>query len=524
MIVPVYNPGRHIDGCIASLLGQTLPHDQYELIFVDDGSTDGTGERLDALAAMHRGVRVEHIPGSGWPGKPRNVGLDMARGEFVYFVDNDDRIARDALERLHRTALQDDADIVIGKVVGVGRGVPREIFERNRSGVGLDWPPLLSLLTPHKLFRRRFVERHGIRFPDEPRRLEDHYFVMHAYFHEPRISVLADAPVYYWVHRGGEINASATFAAAKYFADLRGVLDIVDGHVPPGPERERLLMHWYRGKMLGRAGGPGFPKRDYDFRGELLHEVRTLANERYGPWVDSYLRLNLRVRSHVMLKGDRDEVERLAAFEEELRARVWLHELKPHLGDLRLRFTAALRSAAGGLRFEPRGERIYWAPPDSLELGVDHEVLDVTGEIEDASAEVFLRSLDDEGVEYLVPGHLRARIAPFAATRDYVRLVVDGDMRLTAVTGAAGAQLPAGEWDVRVRVSVAGFRATARLRRDKNDDPLVVVSDAMGRLFERPAPDPAPPPPPSRNGGGRFSRAAAAARARIASAAAGRRR
>jgi glycosyltransferase involved in cell wall biosynthesis len=522
VIVPVYNPGRYIDDCIASLLGQTLPHDQYELIFVDDGSTDGTGRRLDELAAMHPNVRVEHIPNSGWPGKPRNVGLDLARGEFVYFVDNDDRIARDALERLYRTALQEDADIVIGKVVGVGRGVPRELFARNRSGVGLDWPPLLRLLTPHKLFRRGFIERHGIRFPDEPRRLEDHYFVVHAYFHEPRISVLADGPVYYWVHRGETGNASSTFEAGKYFEDMRGVLDIVDEHLPPGPERERLLMHWYRGKMLGRVGGPSFPKRDYDFRGELLGEVRKVANERYGPWVDAYLPLNLRVRSHVMLDGDRDEVERLAAFEEDVRARVWLHELKPHLGDLRLRFTGALRTTAGGLRFEPRGERIYWAPPDSLDLQVDDEVLDVTGEIGAASAEVFLRSLDDDGVEYLVPGHLRARIAPFAATSDYVRLVVDGDMRLTAVTGAAGAQLPAGEWDVRVRVKVAGFAATARLRRDKNGEPLVVVSDDRGRLFERPDPEAAPPAPPSQNGGGRFSRAAAAARARIASVAAGR--
>jgi poly(ribitol-phosphate) beta-N-acetylglucosaminyltransferase len=523
VIVPVYNPGRHIDGCIASLLGQTLPRDQYELIFVDDGSTDGTGARLDELAAMHAGVRVEHIPNSGWPGKPRNVGLDMARGEFVYFVDNDDRLARDALERLHRAALQEDADIVIGKVVGVRRGVPRELFERNRSGVDLDWAPLLSLLTPHKLFRRQFVERHGIRFPDEPRRLEDHYFVMHAYFHEPRITVLADAPVYYWVHRGEEVNASAVFEAARYFEDMRGVLDIVEEHTEPGPARDRLLMHWYRGKMLGRVGGPGYPRRDYNFRGELLTEVRKVANERYGPWVDEYLPLNLRVRSHVMLSGDRDDVERLAAFEQEVRARVWLHELRPHLGDLRLRFTAALRTSAGGLHFEPRRDRIYWAPPEALELRVPVEVLDVTDEIAKASAQVFLRSLDDDGVEYLVPGHVRARLAPFAATADYVRAVVDGDMRLTAVTGAAGAQLPPGEWEVRARVTVAGFTATARLRRQADGDPLVVVSDHRGRLYERREAEAIAPEPAPQSRTRRFRRVAASARARIASVAAARR-
>jgi hypothetical protein len=218
-----------------------------------------------------------------------------------------------------------------------------------------------------------------------------------------------------------------------------------------------------------------------------------------------------------MLEGDRDDVERLAEFEEEIRARVWLHELKPHLGDLRLRFTGALRTNAGGLHFEPRGDRIYWAPPDALLLRVDDETLDVTDEIANAWAEVFLRSLGDEGVEYLVPGHVRARIAPFAATDDYVRVVVDGDMRLTAVTGAAGAQLPAGEWDVRVRLSVAGFAATARLRREKNGDPLVVVADGKGCLYERRDAEEAPPPAPQPNG--RFRQAAAAARARIASAA-----
>ena len=81
VIVPVYNPGSDIDDCIESLLGQTLPEDELELIFVDDGSTDGTPARLDELAQRHRHVQVQHIPNSGWPGKPRNVGIDPARAD-----------------------------------------------------------------------------------------------------------------------------------------------------------------------------------------------------------------------------------------------------------------------------------------------------------------------------------------------------------------------------------------------------------------------------------------------------------
>src|SRR3954454_20928630 len=152
-IVPVFNPGSNIDDCIASLLGQSLPDDQYEVIFVDDGSTDGTPARLDELAAQHGNVRVEHIPEQGWRGRPRNVGIDMARGDYVYFVDNDDWIGPEALERLHATAPRDDADVVIGKVVGDGKYVPRGLFRANRSGVTIESHPimLVGLLTPHKL-------------------------------------------------------------------------------------------------------------------------------------------------------------------------------------------------------------------------------------------------------------------------------------------------------------------------------------------------------------------------------------
>ena len=138
VVVPVYNPGSNMDDLVRSVLDQSLSTAEYEVIFVDDGSTDGTGERLDSLAADHAHIHVEHIPNSGWPGRPRNVGTDMARGEYVLYVDNDDYLAPEALERLYEKAQADAADIVVGKVVGHDKFVSRELFAKDRSGVSTE--------------------------------------------------------------------------------------------------------------------------------------------------------------------------------------------------------------------------------------------------------------------------------------------------------------------------------------------------------------------------------------------------
>ena len=138
VIVPVFDPGEAIDECIASLLGQTMPAGKLELIFVDDGSTDGTAERLDALAAAHEHVRVTHIPNSGWPGRPRNVGIDDG-ARRVRLLRRQRRLAR-ARRRSSactRRRSRDAADIVVGKVVGHGKTVPRELFRESIRGSAL---------------------------------------------------------------------------------------------------------------------------------------------------------------------------------------------------------------------------------------------------------------------------------------------------------------------------------------------------------------------------------------------------
>ena len=100
---------------LASLRRQSLVATEFEVIFVDDGSTDGTRERLEALAGEVPNFRVIAISPSGWPGKPRNVGIDAARGEYIQFVDNDDELGNEALERLWNYASTNRSDVVIGR-------------------------------------------------------------------------------------------------------------------------------------------------------------------------------------------------------------------------------------------------------------------------------------------------------------------------------------------------------------------------------------------------------------------------
>ena len=485
VVVPVYNPGPHIDECVASLLGQSMAPGSYEVILVDDGSTDGTAERLDALAAEHPHVRVRHIPNSGWPGRPRNLGMDMAAGDYVYFVDNDDWLEPEALERLHAMAVRDDADVVIGKVVGHGKEVPRSLFKANRSGVDLTWSPLLWLLTPHKLFRRAFLEEHGLRFPEGRRRLEDHLFVVHAYFHARSISILADYPCYHWVLRDPLVNASARrYDPAGYFENLREVLDVVDEHTEPGPLRDRLYLRWYRGKMLGRVGGSAFLAYPRPHRRARHAEIRKLAVERFGPGVEALLPFNLRLRSHLLREGTFAAVEALAELEAGLRARVAVDAVDADAaGVVRLRLRADMATRSGPLRFRREGERVLWVPPPELAAELPADALDVTGDLARSTLALVLRH-GERGHEYAVPAGGAARLAPVPGDPDAWSAVFAGEAVVDPARAAGGSPLAGGEWEIVGTLHVAGFKAAARARRPGRAAPLAFRMGSDGRLQE----------------------------------------
>lgn len=431
VIVPVYNPGENISECIASLLDQSLAPTDYEAIFVDDGSTDGTGERLDALAAEHPHVRVEHIPNSGWPGRPRNVGLDLAKGEFVYFADNDDWLGPEALERMHAMAIADDADVVVGRVVGHGKYVPPGLFGENLHGVSLRDAPLVGLLSPHKLFRRSFLDEHGLRFPEGRRRLEDHVFVLRAYFATERVSVLADYPCYHWMRRGSDNASSGTpWDPVAYYAAVREVLDIVDEHTEPGEFRDRLYLRWYRAKTLGRVGGSrsALTTRSPEWQRAAFAEVRSIVLERFPERLDALLPLSERRRAAHVRAGDFDALLAQAAYEKGLRARATLTGSRRE-GD-RVVIAASLRLRADG---EP--------------LALDpEEAQDALG---GAWAQLLVRSTQSKSQDVL-PAVTTPRL-------EGGEVVLDLEATLDPRTAAAGAPLATGEHDHPVVLNVAGF-------------------------------------------------------------------
>src|SRR4051794_7715275 len=394
--------------------------------------------------------------------------------------------------------------MVIGKGVGHGKGVPRDVFRHNRHGIGAHEVPF-SLLTPHKLFRRGLLAEHGLRFPEGPRRLEDHALVVPAFFAAQRVSIVADYPCYHWARRSDGGNASRQRPdLAAYFGAVREVLDAVDAHTEPGPLRERLYLRWYRGKVLARFAQAGFARDDPERRRAIVAAARELTRERFAPELDGRLNYSARLRASLLRRGSLEGLEAVSRTLGPLRASAQVRDVQGDGTWLTLRLTGRLQTRDGAHPLRVDAERRLAAPAALRELLTDDE-RDLTGALADAATVVFLRSAAD-GAEWDLPTDRSIKLleAEDGTLRPQVRMRA----RLSPTVGAAGAPLAPGDYEVHAAVGVAGFFAVARVLRD--GEPFVVtVTPALRVEGSRPpvAPTrtaarraPAPPAPAGRPG------------------------
>ena len=110
VIIPVYNVGAYLDQCVQSVKKQTFS--DWELILIDDGSTDNSPQICDRHSKDDARIHVVHQPNHG-VAFSRNTGIRMARGEWVAFVDSDDWLEPDYLQILHQGAISNDSDVAI---------------------------------------------------------------------------------------------------------------------------------------------------------------------------------------------------------------------------------------------------------------------------------------------------------------------------------------------------------------------------------------------------------------------------
>lgn len=160
VIVPVYNKRDYLQQSIDHILAQDLP--DKEVILVDDASTDGSGELCEKLYGGRTDVRIFHQIRNGGAGRARNIGIHVARGQYVAFVDADDIIQPGYLQRLYETAIQQNADVVAesGPFVKEPTPFPETFAERCH----LIWTFRYYTSACYKVYRTSFLREHYIEF------------------------------------------------------------------------------------------------------------------------------------------------------------------------------------------------------------------------------------------------------------------------------------------------------------------------------------------------------------------------
>lgn len=207
IIIPVYNVEKYLSKCLDSIISQT--YKQLEIIIIDDGSTDNSGIICDEYALMDNRIIVIHQPNGGLSAA-RNSGLNIAKGEFVMFVDSDDFVESAFCEKPLNIALRENVDIVTfgyfqisKKSTKVNRtNNPRIVQASEAIKLSITLDDVIHGYVWNKFYRRNLFDE--IRFP-VGRTFEDQG-VNYLLYHFARIIYMSDEVLYHYCRRDNSIS------------------------------------------------------------------------------------------------------------------------------------------------------------------------------------------------------------------------------------------------------------------------------------------------------------------------------
>ncbi len=316
VVVPIYNVEAYLDECLLSLAGQTVG--DLEVVMVDDGATDGSAAIAERHAARDPRLRLIRQSNHGL-GHARNTGVQAAIGEFLAFVDSDDKLPPDALELLLGALDRTGSDFATGGVhrFTSARTWPapflRKTFLRRRAMTHVSrfrW--LLSdRMAQNKLWRRSFWDRHALRFPEGVLH-EDIPVVVPAHFRARSVDVVS-RPVYlYRMREDSERSITQRRSELRTLRDRLAAVEqtrrFIVRHGPYGSRR------WYDQCVVAEDLRNHLDVLDAacdEYRGVFLDHAAAYL-DRAGPGVEDHLPPIQRRKWQLVRRGRLEELLELA--------------------------------------------------------------------------------------------------------------------------------------------------------------------------------------------------------------------
>ena len=212
VIVPVYNVEAYLERCVESILQQTYTH--FELILINDGSTDSSGQICDHLASQYENIKVYHIENAG-VSNARNMGIQLATGSWVTFIDSDDFVTQDYLATLASAVEGVNVGFVIAPLHHIKNGIvtdlpshsgKTELWSTEETMKELLMTTRTSFFPVAKLFKRDLLADE--KFNTNYHLAEDALFLTELLLKTRCSCVFIDKPVYYYDHREGSATTS----------------------------------------------------------------------------------------------------------------------------------------------------------------------------------------------------------------------------------------------------------------------------------------------------------------------------
>ena len=234
VIVPVFNTEKYLKKCIESILNQSLRN--IEIIFIDDGSTDNSLTIIEEYAKKDKRIKIISKLNEG-QGIARNMGITEACGQYIAFIDSDDFVEKDMLEKLYNTSKKNNLDICMCKIstydevtqdinndlwyysLGVFNDFKKRVFNHEDT---IEFTCEISVTPVNKLYRRVFLLENNCLFA-ENYIFEDELFFYDVYLNAKRVSVVHENLYYYRVNRIG----STVKSVDKNYSDILSIFKLI---------------------------------------------------------------------------------------------------------------------------------------------------------------------------------------------------------------------------------------------------------------------------------------------------------